>query len=223
MRRVYGSDRALLCRAVSPILPGLSSQTRKRAYRLRPNHRSEMNLSLGDRFPCTVVDVDVVVVTVDVLPTTTADGLEATVDTPAAVMAVTSARRRWSTSAVRTPYVRPVAPVMLRQSSPLASQRCQRRRNDVGVGVHVPFETVSSSPTRADPETAGRTVFLGPSFESTTSLGSEVADAFPSAFAAVTTTRSVWDWSAEPGVYVASVAPLISPHAVPSVAQRRHW
>ena len=161
-------------------------------------------------------------VTVDVLPTTTADGLDAIVDAPAAVIAVTSARRRWSTSALRTPYVRPVAPAMLRQSPPLVSQRCHRRRNDVGVGVHVPFETVSSSPTRADPETAGRTVFLGPSFESTTSVGSDVAVPFPSVFDAVTSTRSVCASSAATAVYVDFVAPAMSPHAVPSVAQRRH-
>ena len=188
----------MLCRAVMPILPGESSQTRKRAYRRLPSHLSEMNLIVGAPFPCTVVDV--VVVTVDVFPATTADGLDAIVDAPAAVIAVTSARRRWSASALRTPYVRPVAPAMLRQSPPLVSQRCQRRRNDVGAGVHVPFETVSSSPTRAEPETAGLTVFFGPSFESTTSVGSEVADALPSAFAAVTSTRSVCASSAATAV-----------------------
>jgi hypothetical protein len=84
-----------------------------------------MNLIVNARFPCTVVDVVFVVVTVDVLPTTTAEGLEAIVDAPAAVIAVTSARRQWSTSTLRTPYVRPVASAMLRQSPPLVSQRCQ--------------------------------------------------------------------------------------------------
>ena len=148
-----------------------------------------------------------VTVDVEVLPTTTADRLEATVDTPAAVIAVTSTRRRWSTSAVRTPYVRPAVPLMLRQPSPLASQRCQMRRNNVGVGVHVPFFTLSSSPTRADPEIAGRTVFFGPSFESTTSVGSEVAVPFPSVFVAVTSTRSVCDTSPATTVYAAFVAP----------------
>src|SRR3954454_21328020 len=222
MRFAYGSERGFLCRAVILILPGSSSQTLKCAYRLRPYHLSEMNLSRGARFPCRVVDVVVVTVDVEVLPTTTADGLEATVDAPAAVIAVTSARRRWSTSALRTPYVRPAVPGMLRQSSPLGLQRCQMRRNDVGVGVHVPFDTVSSSPTRAVPETAGRTVFFGPSFESTTSLGSEVADPFPSAFVAVTTTRSVCDTSPAVTVSADLLAPLMLPHAVPSFAQRCH-
>ena len=45
----------------------------------------------------------------------------------------------------------------------------------------------------------------------------------PSVFDAVTSTRSVCASSAATAVYVDFVAPVMSPHAVPSVAQRRHW
>jgi len=66
----------------------------------------------------------------------------------------------------------------------------------VGVGDHVPLETLSSCPTVAVPLTAGFTELVGPDFESTTSVASEVAAALPSAFDAVTTTRSVCPMSA---------------------------
>jgi hypothetical protein len=112
---------------------------------------------------------------------------------------------------------------MFRQFSAAESHRCHWRENDVGVGLHVPFDTASSSPTCADPETAGLTELVGPFFESTTSVGSDVAVPLPSAFVAVTSTRMVRETSAVASVYVSFVAPLMSPHAVPSVAQRLHW
>ena len=151
-----------------------------------------------------------------------ASPIEAIVEAPADVIAVTSTRRRWSTSALRTPYVRPVAPAMLRQSSPLVSQRCQRRRNDVRRGRPRPVrdgQLVTDAGRAGHRRTHG---VCGPSFESTTSLGSDVAVPFPSAFVAVTTTRACAPRPPAAAVYAAFVAPAMSPHAVPSVAQRRH-
>src|SRR2546423_8841441 len=97
---------------------------------------------------------------------------------------------------------------MFRQPVPSASQRCQCRVNDVVAGDQLPLLTVNCSPTTAVPVTAGLTVLLGPFFESTTALGSDAADALPSALVAVTTTLSVCDTSPEVGVWVLSVAPL---------------
>ncbi len=81
--------RALLSRAVIVIFPSVSSQTRKRTYTRRLAHFSERNLSDGALLPCTVVDVVTVV-----WPETTAEALDAVVETPEAVRAVTSARSR---------------------------------------------------------------------------------------------------------------------------------
>jgi hypothetical protein len=77
---------------VIPILVEWSSHTRNRTYSFLPTHRNEMNLIVGALFPCTVVAVVTVVVVL--LPATTDEALEATVDTPPDVIAVTSARRR---------------------------------------------------------------------------------------------------------------------------------
>src|SRR6266545_3103821 len=74
-RLVYGRARALLWRALIPIRPALSSQTRNRVYSFRPNHLSEMNLIDGARFPCTVV------VVVEP-PGTTADAVDGVVESP---------------------------------------------------------------------------------------------------------------------------------------------
>ena len=89
---------------------------------------------------------------------------------------------------------------MFRQPFPSALQRCHCRENDVGMGDQLPLLTLSCSPTTAVPVTVGLTVLLGPFFESTIALGSEDAEAFPSAFVAVTTTRSVCETSPEVGV-----------------------
>jgi hypothetical protein len=87
----------------------------------------------------------------------------------------------------------------------------------------VPLLTVSCSPTVGAPLIVGFTVFSGPFLEATIALGSEVADAFPSALVAVTTTRNVCETSPATGVYAFSAAPVMSPQAVPSLAQRCHW
>jgi hypothetical protein len=111
----------------------------------------------------------------------------------------------------------------LTQSVPDELHRCHWKPNDVGVGDQVPRDTRSSSPTVAEPLTAGRTELVGPDFESTTSVGSDVAVALPSVFDAVTATRSVLPTSVLPGEYVCFVAPVMSPQTLPSEEQRRHW
>ncbi len=74
----------------------------------------------------------------------------------------------------------------------------------------------------AEPLTAGRTEFVGPFAESTGSVAPDVADACPSAFVAVTTTRSAWPTSPVTGLYDYEVALVMSPHPRPSDAQRCH-
>src|SRR4051812_4246394 len=111
---------------------------------------------------------------------------------------------------------------MFKQPLPSLPQRCHCRVKEAGDGDQLPLETVSCSPTTAVPVTAGLTVFDGPFFEPTTSVGSDDALAFPSAFVAVTTTRSARDTSPAAAVYVLSLAPVMSPQAVPSLAQRCH-
>ena len=101
--------------------------------------------------------------------------------------------------------------------------RCHCRVYELGAGVQLPFVTRSVSPTTGEPLTAGFTVFAGPVAEPMTSDGADVADALPSAFVAVTTTRSVWPTSPDAGVYVLVVPAVMSPQAVPSDAQRCHW
>src|SRR5579859_3538057 len=111
---------------------------------------------------------------------------------------------------------------MFRQSVPVELHRCHCLVNDVGVGVQLPLLTCRASPTIAEPETAGLTVFVGPFVEPTTSVGSDVAEALPSAFDAVTTTRTAWPTSPLTSTYVLLVAPVMSPQPVPSLAHRRH-
>jgi hypothetical protein len=106
---------------------------------------------------------------------------------------------------------------------PSLVQRCHCRPYDVGDGDQLPFETLSVSPTVAEPLTAGRTVFDGPFFELTGSVESETAAVRPSALTAVTTTRSAWPTSDVTGVYVFEPAPLMSPQERPSDAHRCHW
>jgi hypothetical protein len=111
---------------------------------------------------------------------------------------------------------------MFAHDAPSELHRCHCRENDVGVGDQLPFETRSVSPTTGEPLTAGRTVLAGPFVPAITSLAAEVAGVLPSTFTAVTTTRKVWPTSPATGEYVLLVAPLMSPHALPSDVQRCH-
>ena len=86
--RCEASARALLSRSITVIAPRPSSQMRNRAKTRAPTRLSEMNLTDGAWLPCTVV------VVVFVLLLTTLELLDVTVDRPADVRAVTSARIR---------------------------------------------------------------------------------------------------------------------------------
>jgi len=57
----------------------------------------------------------------------------------------------------------------------------------------------------------------------TTAVGAEKAVADPSAFVAVTATRTVEPWSALDSRYVPDVAPGIAAQLVPEAEQRCHW
>jgi hypothetical protein len=89
---------------------------------------------------------------------------------------------------------------MLTQLVPSLSHRCHWREYDDGVVDQLPFDTVSECPTTAEPLTAGRTELVGPLALPTGSVAADVADARPSAFAAVTTTRSACPTSPLPTV-----------------------
>jgi hypothetical protein len=93
---------------------------------------------------------------IGVVGTTIAVAFEVAVPERLSVRAVTSTRRRKPRSAMRTPYVLPVAPMTLAQVSASASQRCHWKANEVGFPVHVPSLAVSSCPTRASPVIVGR-------------------------------------------------------------------
>jgi hypothetical protein len=80
---------------------------------------------------------------------------------------------------------------MFTQPVSSAAHRCHWREYDDAVGVQLPFDTLKLSPTTADPLNPGLTVLVGPFFEPITSLGTDVAEALPSALAAVTVTRTV--------------------------------
>lgn len=140
---------------------------------------------------------------IGVVGTTIAVALDVAVPERLSVRAVTSTLRRKPRSAMRTPYVLPVAPMTFAQVSVSTSQRCHWKANEVGLPVHVPSVAVSSFPTRASPLIVGRPVFVsGAAFEPTTSVCSERAFIEPSAFTAVTRTRSVLPTSACPTLYV---------------------
>ena len=104
-----------------------------------------------------------------------------------------------------------------------AEQRCHCLVYELAAGLQLPFETRSVSPTTGEPLTTGFTVFDGPVAEPMTSVGADVADALPSAFVAVTTTRSVWPTSPDVGVYVLLVPAVMSPQPLPSDPHRCHW
>ena len=114
---------------------------------------------------------------------------------PALFVALTETRSRCCTSVVRTPYTLPVAPTTSTQLVTAASHRCHWYENVSGSPVQVPGSAVSSSPTRATPDTVGRAVFFGAELDWTTAVGSEIAVAAPSGLIAVTTVRIRWPTS----------------------------
>jgi hypothetical protein len=86
-------------------------------------------------------------------------------------------------------YVLLVAPAILAQLSPFASQRHQTKRVDVGFPLQVPSLAVSVEPTAGLPEIVGAAVFVGAAALEITAEGAEVAWLDPPAFVAVTVTR----------------------------------
>ncbi|CAB4954216.1 unannotated protein [freshwater metagenome] len=81
---------------------------------------------------------------------------------PFSFVAVTTTRRRRSTSAATGTYEVPVAPATSVQPSPVASQRCQRRVNVIGaVPCQPPSDEDSETPTRGVPESVGAVVLTG--------------------------------------------------------------
>src|SRR5579862_1118486 len=117
----------------------------------------------------------------------------------------------------------PVAPPMSKQPLPAELQRCHWYVKRRGPPVQVPGSAVSDSPIFAVPETVGGAVFTGAPEDATACVGRELAVVCPSAFDAVTTTRSAWSTSAATGVYAFADAPAISAQPEPSPAQRCHW
>ena len=99
------------------------------------------------------------------------------------------------------PYVRPVAPETFTHV-PSAWHRCHWYWNELALGLHAPFVTVSVPPGVVLAGQGGPTVFDGPFAEPMTPVGPDVAEAEPSAFFAVTTTRIVWCTAVEVRVYV---------------------
>src|SRR5262249_7702061 len=126
----------------------------------------------------------------------------------------------WPKSASRTPYELPVAPTTSPQPSPVTSQRRHWKANERAPPVHVPREAVSSSPTTALPVIVGRPAFVGATFAEMTPVVWEFAEAWPSVFEAVTTTRTVWSMSFAWRVYVVNTALSMFVHPVPSVEHR---
>ena len=84
---------------------------------------------------------------------------------------------------------------MSTQLLPKKSQRCHWYSMVSGpVPVQVPGSAVSTSPTSSVPEMVGATVLAGGAGRR--ALGALVAVSVPAAFVPVTTTTTVWPWSA---------------------------
>jgi hypothetical protein len=193
-----------------------SSQTRIRRYTLARTIRAERILTLGRWFTAGAG-----VVAGGVWSAwTVALNDDATVVEPARFFAVTTNRSVWPTSAARTPYVVPVAPAASVQPAPDWSQRCHWDENERTPPVHAPRVAVNSAPTWAVPEIVGLTVFFGATLDEIASVAVEFAELCPSVFDAVTTTLTVWSTSFSFSTYVRWVALSMSPHDVPSAAQR---
>src|SRR5437763_16400480 len=128
-----------------------SAHTRNRAKTAVPLRRRPRKTIVGARLPRTVVEVAL----------TTSVASDRAVAEPLALVAVTATRSELSTSTVRTPYVRPVAPMILAHAVPSASHLSQWKLNDVGSFVHRPRVAVSSWPTKASPRIAGLSELTG--------------------------------------------------------------
>jgi hypothetical protein len=141
---------------------------------------------------------------------------------PAEFVAVTAMRILFETSAATRRYVAPVAPLIAEHPLPEELQRCHCRPNVmVGVPVQVPVVEVSSWPSFAVPETAGKPELTG-GVAAIAAVVLLVAGVEPPLFVAVTTTRILDATSAEVRVYVVAVAPAMSMQLDPALSHRCH-
>ena len=128
---------------------------------------------------------------------TTAVGTDVVDVEPALFVAVTLTRSVAPASTCCSLYVVAVAPLIAAQLLPFWSQRLHAYVYPVGLPLHDPFVVVRVEPTVVVPEIVGAAVFPGADALETTAVGAEVDDAEPSAFVAVTVTRSVCPTSAD--------------------------
>src|SRR5215217_5006442 len=113
-------------------------------------------------------------------------GSDVAVSSPAALRAVTTTRRRSSTSVAVATYLPSVAPAIGPQLSPRTSQRSHRYAKVIsGVPVHAPVSAVSVSPARGAPVIPGRSVLRGAT-GATASVVVDEAVRLPAALRAVT-------------------------------------
>jgi hypothetical protein len=158
-------------------------------------------------------------------PRTSAVGFDAALSEPWAFVAVTRTRSRRPTSPLRTWYVLPSAPPMGGQFEPSGAppplgHRSQRYAKDIGVEPdQVPRFAVSVRPSTASPTMLGSPVLFG-GFPPprTIRVGFDAALSEPSAFVAVTRTRSLRPTSPLRTWYVLSSAPSMGAQFEPSGA-----
>jgi hypothetical protein len=118
-----------------------------------------------------------------------------------------------------------VADVIAAQFAPTESQSCHWYVNVMGVDpAHDPVDAVSNCPTTAEPDIAGRLVFVGVvALPGTSAVGDDTADAKPTLLDAVTCTLNVWPWSALTTRYELLVADEIATQLEPAELQSCHW
>jgi hypothetical protein len=132
----------------------------------------------------------------------------------------------WPTSADDSRYELPFAPIAT-HAPPALSQRSHRNENEIGCfPVHDPGFAVTTEPFVIVPLTVGVDVFTGT--PTTTAVGFDATVFEPSAFAAVTRTRSLKPTSARTSRYRRSVAremiaQLPPSGCPPSAPHRTHW
>jgi len=154
---------------------------------------------------------------------TTGVGADRAEALPTEFVAVTTTRIVEPASPAVTTCVPPVAPGRSTQLVPAAEQRCQWNAKPVGLPFQAPVEAVRVWPISAVPVIVGRVVFAGTSTAWTTAVGADAAVAEPTAFCAVTLTRSVEPASAPVTTYVGFVAPGIATQGAPAESHRSHW
>jgi hypothetical protein len=150
---------------------------------------------------------------------------------PAPFRAITRARIVFPTSPSRSTYASSEKPDWMMQLFPAPSQRSQRNVNVIGWRpFHVPGATCRVWPCAGVPLSVGAATFTGRPASGcrTRAVAFDVAACEPSAFVAVTRTRSRWSTSEAATTYFAVVAPPIAAQSEPSgrppsAAHRSHW